>query len=162
LGRDSGTPVARDRAAGTPSDAAASTTAGTNRGASAPVLAAACRRHPNSCCGDSPCRRATAHTDKPLVSVSATIRALSSARHVRRRPAPVNTSIRRTSSVIALCSVTILSPTAQIRPQTHRTAANAKGGIKTTLTINGTSVRIGRGADAETIAAVLRALKGGR
>jgi len=44
--------------------------------------------------GDNPCRRATAETDSPLATISATIRALSSSLHVRRRPAPVNTSSR--------------------------------------------------------------------
>ena len=47
-----------------------------------------------TCCGESPCRRATAETDSPLATISATIRALSSSLHVRRRPAPVNTSSR--------------------------------------------------------------------
>ena len=47
----------------------------------------------------------------PLVTISATTRALSSLLHVRRRPAPVNTSCRRTGSVIALCSVIVLSLT---------------------------------------------------
>ena len=47
-----------------------------------------------TCCGESPCRRATAETDSPLATISATIRALSSSLHVRRRPAPANTSSR--------------------------------------------------------------------
>ena len=49
-----------------------------------------------------------------------------------------HTSNRRTGSVIALCSVYILSLTVQIqiRPQTYRTELNAKGGVKTPLTFN--------------------------
>ena len=34
----------------------------------------ACRLHPKSCCGDKPCRRATAQTNSPIVTISATIR----------------------------------------------------------------------------------------
>lgn len=49
-----------------------------------------------NCSGDNPWRRVTAQTELPPVAISATIRALSSSRHVRRRPAPVNTSNRRT------------------------------------------------------------------
>lgn len=115
-----------------------STTAGTNSGAFGAVLSAASRacRYPHSCCGDKPCRRATGQTDSSPIKLSATIRALSSSLQVRRRPAPVNTSIRRTGSEIALCSVSILSLTVQIqiRPQTHITAVNAKSGIKRPLT----------------------------
>ena len=52
------------------------------------------RRQPNNCCGDNPCRLATPETDSPLVTISATIRALSSSLNDRRRPAPVKTSSR--------------------------------------------------------------------
>jgi hypothetical protein len=82
----------------TGADAGAAATAGTNCSPSvfdptASVLCN-CRRQPNSCCGDNPCRRATPETLSPLVIISPTIRALSSALHVRRRPRPVNTSSR--------------------------------------------------------------------
>jgi hypothetical protein len=108
-----------------------STTAGTSNGSDRVASGSrACRLHPKSCCGDNPCRRATAQTDSPLVTVSATIRALSSALHARRRPAPVKTSS-------ALCSVSILSPTVKWTPQTHRTARPAKGGSATALTLQG-------------------------
>src|SRR5437762_215983 len=93
--------------------ATTSTTAGTNGNSSASEAAASLnwRRQPNNCCGENPWRRATAQTEAPLATISATIRALSSWRHFRRRPAPVKTSSRRTGSVIAICSVSILSPT---------------------------------------------------
>ena len=63
----------------------------------------------------SPCRRATAETESPLATISATIRALSSSLHVRRRPAPVKTSSRRTGLVIALSTVSILSLTVKTK-----------------------------------------------
>ena len=79
-----------------------STTAGTNCGASMSVLAPAgrraCRRQPNTCCGVSPCRRATSETTAPGTSVSSMIRALSSSENRRRRPVPVITSSRRTAA----------------------------------------------------------------
>jgi hypothetical protein len=56
----------------------------------------ACRRHVNTCCGVSPCWRATSETTAPATSVSSTIRALSSSEARRRRPVPVITSSRRT------------------------------------------------------------------
>ena len=79
---------------------AVSTTAGTNCGALLSVLATgwrACRRHVNTCCGVSPCRRATAETTAPGTSVSSTIPALKSSENWRRRPVPVITSSRRTA-----------------------------------------------------------------
>lgn len=63
---------------------------------------AALRRHANNCCGVSPCRRATSQTVVPSAWLSATICAFCSAVHERRRPAPVNTSSRRTGSVLDL------------------------------------------------------------
>ena len=92
-----------------------STTAGTNNGSVFAAAARALRRQPNSCCGESPCRRATEQTEAPLVKLSATIFALSSAPQARRRPAPVKTSIRRTGSVLALCSVIFLNLTTKSR-----------------------------------------------
>ena len=80
-------------------------------------------------------RRATAQTESPLVAISATIRALSSSHQVRRRPAPVNTSSRRTGSVIAVSTVSILSPTVKTRPQTRRSGHHPEGGHRTALTI---------------------------
>ena len=56
------------------------------------------RRQPNSCCGLSPCRRATSDTLAPGVRLSTTMRALSSSDHRRRRPVPVISSIRRTDA----------------------------------------------------------------
>jgi hypothetical protein len=59
---------------------------------------------------------------------------LSSLRHLRRRPAPVNTSSRRTGSAIALWSVSILSPTVKTRPQTRRSGHHPEGDRGTPLT----------------------------
>src|SRR6185437_13751440 len=101
--------------------AATSTTAGTNCNSFVSKCFAAdslnWRRQPNNCCGDNPWRRATAQTESPLATISATIRPLSSSLHFRRRPAPVKTSSRRTGSVIALCTVSILSLTVKTKPQ---------------------------------------------
>jgi hypothetical protein len=55
----------------------------------------------------------------------------------RRRPAPVKTSMRRASLVSALCSVTILSLTVNLAPQTHRSCLKTKGGSGTALTLGG-------------------------
>jgi hypothetical protein len=79
---------------------AASTTAGTKCGGafSAPAIECrACRRQVNTCCGVSPCRRATSEITAPTTSVSSTTRALKSPENRRRRPVPVITSKRRTS-----------------------------------------------------------------
>ena len=51
-----------------------------------------------TCCGISPWRRANAQTFVPSANVSAGMVAISSADHVRRRPALVKTSARRTGS----------------------------------------------------------------
>jgi len=80
-----------------------SETAGTNTGVSAPT-ARACRRQVKSCCAVSPCRRATAHSVSPSTELSAMILAFSSGDQFRRRPAPVNTSIRCAGSGIGLWS----------------------------------------------------------
>ena len=53
------------------------------------------RRQPNTCCEQTCHRRATSDTRAPGTSVSATIRAFSSADQRRRRPGPVRTSTRR-------------------------------------------------------------------
>lgn len=76
----------------------------------------------------NPCRRATEHTESSLATISATIRALSSSLHFRRRPAPVKTSSRRTGSVIAVSTVSILSPTVETEPQTRRSPRHPAGG----------------------------------
>ena len=93
------------------------------------------RRQPTNCCGESPCHRATAEAESPLAMISATIRALSSALHVRRRPAPVNTSSRRTGLVIALSTVSILSLTVYRNHQTRRSGHHQEGDLGTPLTI---------------------------
>jgi len=97
-----------------------STIAGTNAGVAADdgaELFTAARkraRQPNSCCGLSPCRRATSDTTAPSARLSATISDFSSADHLRRRSAPVISSIRRrragtdTSLVSSLRSTTMV------------------------------------------------------
>jgi len=97
------------------SDFGSATTAGTNNGSGAGAFAnrtRAARRQANTCCGESPRRRATALTVSPASQLFATIRAFSSGSHSRRRPEPVNISSRRTgsssldlsaSSVIVMC-----------------------------------------------------------
>lgn len=69
--------------------ATAPTTAGTNCKSSDRERSAAAslswRRQPNNCCGDNPWRRATAQTESPPATISATIRALSSSLHFRRK-----------------------------------------------------------------------------
>ena len=60
------------------------------------ISSRACRRQPNSCCGLSPCRRATSDTLAPGLRLSTKMRALSSSDHCRRRPVPVISSSRRT------------------------------------------------------------------
>ena len=84
---------------------------------SADAASRAWRRQPNNCCGESPCRRATAQTELFAHHAPATIRALSSGVQLRRRPAPVNSSTRRTGSVIALRSASILNPTVKCSPK---------------------------------------------
>ena len=61
----------------------------------------ASRRHPKTCCGDSPWRRATSETAAPGTKVSSRIRALASADHRRRPPAPLIISIRRIGLSVA-------------------------------------------------------------
>jgi hypothetical protein len=49
-------------------------------------------------------------------------------------PAPVNTSSRRTGSVIAVCTVSILSRTVKTRPQTRRSGHHPEGGPRISIT----------------------------
>jgi len=116
----------------------ASTTARTNSSPPDPAEAASAsrnrRRQPNSCCGDKPCRRATAQTESPLDAISPTIRTFSSSSQMRRRPAPVNTSIRCAGLVLASLSVTILNLTAQVSPQALRSRPHSEGDAGTPLT----------------------------
>ena len=91
------------------------------------------RRHPNNCCGVNPCLRATADTVSPVSYVSETIRAFCSELQRLRRPAPVNTSSRRTGSGSGLglskSSVSDMCPTSSFeesRSDNHR-LSSAKG-----------------------------------
>ena len=71
---------------------AGSTTAGTNLGASASLATGwrACRRQVNTCCGVSPCRRATSETTAPGTSVSSTMPGLEILRELAPSPRPRN------------------------------------------------------------------------
>jgi len=72
------------------------------------------RRQRKICAGVSPCARATALTLAPGAVLSATIRALSSALHARRCPAPVKISTRRAGAALVLGSsaVSVIVPMA--------------------------------------------------
>src|SRR5215203_834954 len=124
------------RAAGSWS-AAAATTAGTNETASFPASSGrrASRRHPNSCCGKSPCRRATSDTTAPGASVSSTMRALSSTDHRRRPPKPLMTSIRLSGPLgLSLWSSPDTKRSSTDR-QTQPLRPDREGGFRTTLTL---------------------------
>jgi hypothetical protein len=59
---------------------------------------------------------------------------------MRRRPAPVNTSIRCAGLVLASLSVTILNLTAQVSPQALRSRPHSEGDAGTPLTLQGALV----------------------
>src|SRR5262249_31509470 len=67
------------------------------------------RRHAKSCCGLSPCRRATSDTLASGSKLSNTMRTLSSLDQRRRRPVPVISSSRRTPSGSASSSAGLVS-----------------------------------------------------
>jgi len=97
----------------------------------------ASRRQPNNCCGVKPCRRATALTDAPLASHSATISAFCSAVQLRRRPAPVKTSSRRGCSDLSKSSVSDMCLAVPKGPSDHRSpVAKNEGAVKTPLTVD--------------------------
>src|SRR3954466_5814680 len=117
--------------------ATASTTAGTNSGASALVIEGlrACRRHVNTCCGISPWRRATSETTAPGKSVSSTISALSSSENRRRRPVPVITSSRRTVTSGSSVWSSVDTSRSLFRDRyTRPSQAPREGGVRTALT----------------------------
>ena len=97
----------------------------------------AARRQPNTCCGQTCQRRATADTRAPGARVSSTIRDFSSADQRRRRPGPVRSSTRRkppfASSLTS--NITIArSPLLQANPP--RLAQTWKEGAGPPLTID--------------------------
>src|SRR5262249_56638256 len=64
----------------------------------------------NSCCGVSPCRRATSDTTTPGARLSRTIRALASRVNRRLRPAPVIISTRcKVSSLFSVVGSSVSS-----------------------------------------------------
>src|SRR5215472_12927151 len=95
------------------------------------------RRQPNTCCEQICHRRATADTRAPGTSVSATIRAFSSADQRRRRPGPVRTSTRRNSPFASSLTSNIRiarSPLPQANQAPLRSPLNK--GIRGPLTFN--------------------------
>ena len=106
---------------------AAAATSGTNGGnehAAGSVLdpdrsSRACRRHPNTCWGQTCQRRAISDTRAPGSKVSAMIRAFSSADQRRRRPGPVRISMRRKPAFASSLTSTITiarSPSLRAQP----------------------------------------------
>ena len=106
-----------------------------------PIRARAARRQPNSCCGLSPCRRATSDTFAPGARLYRTIWVLASVDHRRRRPLPVISSIRRTSPAspgsfpLGSSVRSSVWSNRSFMPRHHATAgANTKCGAETPLT----------------------------
>lgn len=101
---------------------------------------------PATCCGVKPCRRGTADTTAPGMSVSSSIRARSSADQRRRPCAPLITSKRRTS----LCGSSLWSSVDTKRSSTSdrhnaRSPLTEEGEVGTSLTV-GTGLRSGSSA----------------
>src|SRR6188508_3171914 len=63
------------------------------------------------------------------------IAAFSAADQLRRRPAPVNTSIRRTGSGICLCSEIDMCRSPRVGFEHHPSARTPKGAAQTPLTV---------------------------
>src|ERR1700761_3220534 len=94
------------------------------------------RRQPKTCCEQICHRRATSDTRAPGTSVSATIRAFSSADQRRRRPGPVRTSTRRNSPFASSLTSNIRiarSPLPQAHQALRRSPLNK--GIRGPLTV---------------------------
>jgi len=132
-----------DGAVGIATFAAAAATSGTNggneHGAGAAVdpdiSSRACRRHPNTCCGQICQRRAISDTRAPGSSVSATIWAFSSADQRRRRPGPVRTSMRRKPAFASSLTSTItIARRPSLRAQPAHFAPWQKNGRHSALT----------------------------
>ena len=101
------------------------------RGRSFSQLTAPARPH---CCGDkgvTPHRRGP---NSPLAPVSATIRALSSLLHFRRRPAPVKTSSRRTGSGASTTHCVHSKLNGQNQTANSQNSTSPESGRKTSLT----------------------------
>jgi hypothetical protein len=131
--------IAADGAVGTATfaDDAASATTGTNGGnehGGSSVLepnmsSRACRRHPNTCCGQICQRRAISDTRAPGSNVPTTIRAFPSADQRRRRPGPVRTSMRRKPPFASSLTSTITiarAPRFELNQHTGRRTAAAQ------------------------------------
>ena len=95
-----------------PSVGAPTINAGTKDGRGSGSGARAALRHANRCDGAIPCRRATAHTEASPKKLSATIRALASADHRRRRPVSTTSSRRTTPLTISTSIRTVRKPQA--------------------------------------------------
>ena len=70
------------------------------------------------------------------------IAAFSAADQLRRRPAPVNTSIRRTGSGICLCSEIDMCRSPRVGFEHHPSARTPKGAAQTPLTAKVPSLRM--------------------
>ncbi len=95
------------------------------------------RRQRKICAGVSPYLRATALTFAPGAVLSATIRVLSSALQLRRRPAPVKISTRRAGAALVLGSscVSVIVPAAHVKGHETLTLHHRKTGApKASLT----------------------------
>jgi len=68
------------------------------------------------------------------------IAAFSAADQLRRRPAPVNTSIRRTGSGICLCSEIDMCRSPRVGFEHHSSARTPKGAAQTPLTVDSDDV----------------------
>ncbi|OQM76736.1 IS66-like element accessory protein TnpA [Manganibacter manganicus] len=78
-------------------------------------------------------------------------------RRAARQPAAERTAVPESLFVPAVVAAPIPDPAAKRSPIRKRKAARAAGVIE--LEIDGVAMRVGRGADSKTVAAVIRALK---
>jgi hypothetical protein len=112
----------------------------------------ASRRHPNNCRGVNPCRRATALTDAPISSNSATICAFCSGVQVRRHPdsrlAPP--PVPWITRAISAASASLSAITSRIRVRTIRFTSRAPvvRDVQTALRSPATVVKVSGAASA--------------
>lgn len=79
-------------------------------------------------------------------------------RRVARQPAAERVAISDSLFVPAVVVAPTMEPTAKRAPRPRKQKAARDGGV-IELEIDGVAMRVGRGADAKTVAAVIRALK---
>ncbi len=78
-------------------------------------------------------------------------------RRAARQPAAERTAMPESLFVPAVVAAPMPEPSAKRSPKRKRKAAREAGVIE--LEIDGVAMRVGRGADSKTVAAVIRALK---